>query len=152
MPKLHLSRKIFRGLIAVALIAAGCSASKSYVGSKLPRRASIFRGGVTFPQISTILSNPRLPQTLSLGQLEPDRLNSLRHSNNDIVILDFKYCLCYSLSSFRLAEKGAPPFVRYLPIFTPHRAPVVVPLQPSTCQRVDVQTRRQSVPPIHLLR
>jgi len=32
--------------------------------------------GVSFPQISTILSNSALPQALSLRQLEPRRLNS----------------------------------------------------------------------------
>jgi ketosteroid isomerase-like protein len=37
MPKLRHSRKMFRGLIAVALIAAGCWASKNYVGSKNDR-------------------------------------------------------------------------------------------------------------------
>jgi hypothetical protein len=29
--------------------------------------------------------------------------------------------LCHNVSSLTLAEKGAPPFVRYLSIFTPRR-------------------------------
>jgi ketosteroid isomerase-like protein len=37
MPKLHDCRKILRSLIAVALLASGCSGGKTYVGSKNDR-------------------------------------------------------------------------------------------------------------------
>jgi hypothetical protein len=37
MPKLHDCGKILRSLIAVALLAAGCSAGKTYLGSKNDR-------------------------------------------------------------------------------------------------------------------
>jgi len=84
-----------------------------------------------FLKISSILSNPTLPQTLDLRQLATHRLNSRAHSNNPIVILDsdFAPILAYTYR-VRLAVRTEGCTLEGLACVTSLSLPSPYPLSP----------------------
>jgi ketosteroid isomerase-like protein len=99
MPKLHHSRKIFRSLIALALLAAGCSASKDYVGSKNDR-ASLER---TSAGILAAFARGDVPTILSYHH--PDVVKALSYEKRIVGRDALQADLAATLSQFSLEWK-----------------------------------------------
>ena len=93
-----------------------------------------------FPHISTILSNPTPPA----NPFPPPTCTPLcqpchAHSNNDIVILDFRYCFGIVLAAFAWRRKERLP-LSAIPVPSRIRhSPDAASLLPSTCRRSDIQ-------------